>query len=116
MDDILAPFENRIKRLVELRDQRDEDKAAAANSEKAYRDAEAELVEDLEESGVKGSIKFDFGGEMGEVRIHANETFYGRIIDPDKALDYFENAGLIESHTEQKFVGRRLNELVREHI
>lgn len=114
MADLLGPFKERVKRLVELRTERDEKKEALKTAEKNYRDFEAELWDDLEETGIKGSIAFDFGGELGEIRIHSNETFYGRIIDEEKALEYLENAGLVDSHTEQKFAAKRLNELVRQ--
>lgn len=57
----LAQFEAKFRRLAELREQRDTDKAALKNSENAYREYEAELLETVADSSLRGSVEFDFG-------------------------------------------------------
>ena len=116
MSELAYDLTSRFRRLVELRDKRDQDQAAAKRSEKEYREYEAELIEELEESPVKGTIKIDLGDEFGVVSFQSKETYYGRVIDKHKAQEYFEQRALVDEFTEPKFVMARVNELVRQSI
>lgn len=110
----LAVLESRFRRLAELRVDRDIDAVAAKRSEEAYREYEAELLSIVEDSGLKGSIEFDFGGDLGIISFQRRKTTYGRIIDKAAAMAAFEEEGMFEAMTGQKIEARRLNELVRE--
>lgn len=110
----LAALESRFRRLAELRRERDIDAAAAKASESAYREYEAELLEALEDSNVKGALSFDFGGDLGEIKFQRRKTLYGRIIDKRVAMQSLLAEGLDEQMTGTKIEARRLNELVRE--
>jgi hypothetical protein len=107
---------SKLRRLLELRDKRDNLKTALEKSETDYREAEADVYEAMEESGVKSSIKVDLGAPWGEVGFRPRETYYGRIIDDEKAIKYYEERALIDEVSSPKFVMRRINEEVRDRI
>ena len=106
----------KLRRLMEARVSRDEAKAALDAAEKDFRQIEAEVYEALEESGLDGTVKIDLGPPYGKVSFRTRETYYGRIIDDEKALDYFEERAMMDEFTAPKFVKARLNEIVRERI
>lgn len=103
-----------LRRLMELRDERDATKTAAEDAEKEYREKEAELWEELEDSPVSGGIKLDIGEPYGVVSFAPVETHYGRVLDSEKAQEYFEQSAQVEEYTQPKIVGARINELARE--
>ncbi len=111
----LAFIESKFRRLAELRQQRDIDKKAAENSESAYREYEAELFQTMDESSLRGSLEFDFGGDLGVIRFQPRSTIFGKVIDKNAAMDSLENAALVDEMTSAKIEARRLNEYVREH-
>lgn len=106
---------SKFRRLVELRDKRDIAKGALERYEKEYRSYEADLWDELEASPLQGTIKIDLGDE-GVVTFQRRETIYGRVLDADKALEYFERRALTDEFTQPKLVSRRVNELVREKV
>lgn len=106
----------KVRRLMELREKRDEAKTAAENAEKEYREHEADVWEALEDSPVKPPFKVDLGEPYGVVSFHPKETYYGRVIDKEKALEYFEGRAMIDEVTEPKIVAARVNEIVRDAI
>lgn len=112
----LAALESKFRRLAELREQRDFDKQAAEASEAAYREYEAELLETIDESALRGTVEFDFGGDLGIIRFQPRRTIYGRIIDKNAAMDSFEQEALMDEMTAPKIEARRLNEYVRDRI
>lgn len=105
---------NKLRRLMEARQLRDEDKAAAEASEAAYREIEAEVHEALADGPVDRLNNIDLGPPYGKVSFHAKETTYGRIIDADKALEHFEKRAMVDEVSAPKFVMARINEIVRE--
>lgn len=115
-DTAINEFKAHFQRLLELREQRDIDKKTAKKSERLYRDAEAELFQELEEAGVKGRQTFDFGGDLGTAKFQARSTNYGRIIDREVALAALEAEGLDEVIYERSIRDKRLNELVRDRL
>jgi hypothetical protein len=114
MSDLTA-LESKFRRLAELRETRDIDKKAAELSEAAYREYEAELLETVKESSLRGTIEFDFG-DMGVIRFQPRSTIYGRVIDKNAALEAFEQEALVDEMTSPKIEARRLNEYVRDRI
>ena len=108
--------QSRFIRLVELREQRDFDKAQFERSEREYREYEKELFSEVDESPLEGTIKMDLGPEHGTVSFRLNRTVYGRIIDQDTALEAFEDEAITEELTKPGIQKRRLNELVRERL
>lgn len=113
MDD--QELQQKGRRLVELRERRDQAKTALERAETDYREAEAELWEAFDESPVQGARKIDLGEPYGVVTLQAKETYYGRILDEDQALDFLNNNALTEEFTEPKIKKARINELVREY-
>jgi hypothetical protein len=111
-----AEFTTKLRRLMEAREKRDTSKAAAENAEKDYRELESELWEEIAESPVEGSIKIDLGEPYGKVTFGVRETYYGRVLDADAALEYFEQTARVDEFTQPKIVPARVNELVREKI
>lgn len=105
---------SKFRRLVELREKRDEDKATAEASEGEYREYEAELWDEVADGPIKGTLKLDLGEPYGIVRFTPRETYYGRVTDLDKALDYFETRAMTDEMTKPKIEKRKLNEMVRE--
>lgn len=112
----LAALESKFRRLAELREQRDIDKKSSEQSEAEYREYEAELFETIEDSALRGTVEFDFGGDLGVVRFQPRRTIYGRVIDKNAALDALDVIGLSEEMTAPKIEARRLNELVRDYV
>lgn len=112
----LAALESKFRRLAELREQRDFDKQTAETSESAYREYEAELFEVVDESALRGTVEFDFGGDLGVIRFQPRRTIYGKIVDKNAAFEAFENEAIVEEMTAPKIEARRLNEYVRERL
>ena len=54
--------------------------------------------------------------DTGVVSFYPKETYYGRVIDKDKALDYFEQRAMMDEVTEPKIVMARVNEIVRDAL
>lgn len=116
-DDVtLTNLESKFRRFAELREQRDIDKQTAERSEREYREYEAELFEQIEDAALRGSVEFDFGGDLGVIRFQPRQTIYGRVIDKNAALDSFENEALLDEMSAPKIEARRLNEYVRERL
>ena len=105
-----------LRRLMEAREKRDTTKTAAERAERQYRTLEAEVWEALEDSPIEGTIKIDLGPPYGLVSFLPRETYFGRVIDKEDALDYFEQRAMSEEMTEPKIAKARVNELVREHL
>lgn len=105
---------NSLRRLMEAREKRDADATAAKKSEAEYREVEAEIHESLTEGPVDRLNNIDIGPPWGKVSFHAKETTYGRIIDSEKAQEYFEKRALVDEVSAPKFVMQRINEIVRE--
>ncbi len=113
MDNELSAFESKFRRLAELRMDRDIAKEADKAAETAYREYEAELLETIEGSALKGSVEFDFGEELGTIRFQPRGTIYGRIVDKRAALESLAEEHMEEEMTSPKIEARRLNEYVR---
>lgn len=105
-----------LRRLMEARVERDEDAAKAKRSEDDYREVEAEVYESFEDSGTVGTIKVDLGDPFGVVSFRTRETYFGKIVDEDAALEYYESRAQIDEVTSPKFVMKRVNEEVRDRI
>lgn len=105
---------SRFRRLVELREKRDETKTSADSAETDYREYEAELFEELEDGPVEGTLRLDLGGSIGVVTFTPRETKFGRIVDADAAATYFEERELAKEFTKPVIEKRKLNELVRD--
>lgn len=99
---------------MEVRETRDADKKKAEQSEKDYREMEAEIHLELAESPMPNLNKVDLGEPWGKVSFSPQETPYARILDADKALEYFEGRAMVDEVSQPKFVKQRLNEIVRE--
>lgn len=106
----------RFRRFMELRIKRDEAKVTFDKAESEYRQEEQALYDDLMMSPIKGAITVDLGGDLGTVRFTRRETYYAKVIDPDRLLDYLNGRALTEEATETKFSRKRLNELVNEAL
>lgn len=106
----------KLRRLFELREQRDIDKATAERSETEYREYENEVYEALALSDIEGDIKVKISDEIGTVRFGPRQTIFARINDKEAVIDYFEEQGIAEQFTEPKLAKARLNELVREAL
>lgn len=111
-------FIAKVRRFMEARIQRDEDAERAKASEKEYREIEAEVWEELApdpeaEDQKLHSHKVPLGDPYGTVTFEPRETIYGRIINEEAALEYYEQRALVDEITAPKFVMRRINEEVR---
>lgn len=105
----------KLRRLMELRQDKDEKEAAAKAAAADFRAMEAEVFDALEESDVQGTIKVNLGEPWGTVSFRTRETYFARIIDDEKALQYFEQRAMTDEISAPKFVKARLNEIVRDH-
>lgn len=109
---------SQLRRHMELREKRDEAKAALAIAEKEFRDSEADLYERLADGPVTRLNNVDLGPPWGKVSFGARETIYGRIIPgkEDEAREYFEQRAMVDEVTQIKFKDKRLNEIAREYF
>jgi hypothetical protein len=105
---------SKFRRLVELRERRDITKGAADSAEEEYREYEAELFDEMANSPVKGTRRIDLGEPHGLVVFTPRETKFGRILNLDDALDYFEQRQMSDEMTKPGIAKRKLNEMVRE--
>lgn len=106
--------QTKLRRLMELREERDNDAAKAEASEKEYREHEADVWMALDESPLTGAIKIDLGEPYGVVTFQYRETYYGRIIDKEAALEHFEQRAMIDDVMEPKLSKKRINEIVND--
>lgn len=104
----------KLRRLMVLREARDEAKAALSRAEEEYREAEAEIHEELSEGALDRLNNVDLGPPWGKVSFHAKATTYGRVVDSEQARAFFEGQQMGDVMTEPKFVGARINEIVRD--
>lgn len=113
------------RRLIDKRKAKDEAAAAKAKAEAAFRAAEAEFWEFLQETQgkVKG-VDIDLGEGYGEVKFTRRETIYAQIVDPEKLaaaareegrdLEWIKQAD--EATRKSDFREAPLNEHVREAL
>lgn len=107
---------SRVRRLVELRALRDSTKLAADNAKRDFDEYQAAFFEEYENSPLKGSIKVDLGGDLGVVQIVPRKTRFGRILNREEAVKYFQERAKLDEYMKDDFRMGRLHELVREHI
>lgn len=109
---------SKLRRLMELRERRDELKTAATNAENEYRDMEADVFEALDNGPVRRVNNVDLGPPWGKVSFGARETYFGKVIKgmESEAIGYFKRTGQEDAMTEPKLVPKRLNEEVRQRI
>lgn len=112
---------SQLRRLMELREASDEADKEAKRTKAAYREAEAELFDQLTDpdTGAIGRLpNVDLGPPFGRVSFGARETYYGRIIPgkEQEALEFYKSRGQMEEVAQPKFVMKRINEEVREAI
>jgi hypothetical protein len=90
-------------------------KAASDNATEEYRIAEQDILDRLEELGLK-NMTVNLPG-IGEVRFTKRKpTVYGRIVDSDAAYEAFAAEGRADELFSPKIQASRLNELVRESL
>ncbi len=77
---------------------------------------EQDLYEKLADGPVSRLPNVDLGPPWGKVSFGARETYYGRVIDDEAALAYFEQRAMIEEVSQPKFTMKRINEIVRDSI
>jgi hypothetical protein len=109
-------LQSMARRLVELRNKRDQTKKAASDAKKEFEDFQADMLERVKKSPVKGSRNVELGDDMGEIRLTPKSTKYGRILNYDDALKYFEERNKDKEYVREEFRMARLHELVRECI
>lgn len=105
---------SKFRRLVELRETRDQTKTAADTAEEEYRHYEGELFDEIQDGPMSGTRRINIGGEV--IAFTPRETKFGRIIDADAAVEFFDRSGMAEEMTRPKIEKRKLNELVRDYL
>jgi hypothetical protein len=116
-DDVLGTdLATKLRRFIETRESRDEAAATAKRLEEEYRQEEAELWDALEDSPMLPPYKVDLGEPHGIVTFQNKETYYGRIIDEEKAQEYLEQTAQVDEFSKPKFVMARVHELVRSKL
>lgn len=106
-----------FRRLMELREKRDEAKESLSKAEEEYRTFEAEMWDRMTEDGTlttkDSTVRVPLGEPYGTITFSPRETLYGRILDKKKAMRYIEDRQLSDEFTEPGIVMARINELVR---
>jgi hypothetical protein len=107
-----------FRRLIELREERDETKTAAEAAENAYRRFEQELWDRMTEDGTlqmkDASLKVPLGPPHGTITFSPRETKFGRVLNYEKALEHFEQRAMVDEMMKSKVSKARLNEYVRQ--
>lgn len=113
----------KLRRLMELREARDGAKKTLETAEAEYREHEADVYEALEAlrdpndpKAVRSAFKVYLGEPWGTISFNQRETYYGRVIDDEAALEHFERRAMIEEVSAPKFVKARINEIVRDAL
>lgn len=107
---------SKFRRLVELRETRDQTKTSADIAEEEYRRYEGELFDEIQDGPMQGTRRINLGEEFGVVAFTPRETKFGRIIDADAAVEFFAKRDMAEEMTRPKIEKRKLNELVRDYL
>jgi hypothetical protein len=105
-----------LRRFMEAREEKDATELAAKKAKETYQEMEADLYEKLSEGPMSRLNNVDLGPPWGKVSFGARETFYGRVIDEEAALEYFEKRAMIEEVSHPKFTMKRINEIVRDSL
>lgn len=103
-----------LRRFMEARERKDAAELAAKNAKKEYEELEQDLYEALADGPAPRLNNVDLGPPFGKVSFGARETFYGRVIDEEAALEYFEQRAMLEEVSYPKFTMKRINEIVRD--
>lgn len=106
---------SKLRRLLELRQDKDVAEQAFNSAKAAFRELEAEVVDQMEEDGVEGTLKVDLGAPWGVVAFRTRETIYARVVDEHAALKWFEERMMVDEVSVPKWAKGRLNAIVREH-
>lgn len=106
---------SQLRRLMELRERRDNLKVEYEAAKKDYADAEMELYERLSDGPVSRLNNVDLGEPWGKVSFGSREQYFARVIKgmEDEALEYFRQRARLDEVTEPRFTMARLNEEVR---
>jgi hypothetical protein len=107
---------SRVRRLVELRGERDKTKIAADNAKREFESYQAAFFEEYQNSPLKGSIKLDIGGDYGTVQVVPRSTKFGRVLDREKAVEWMREREKLDEYMKDDFRMGRLHELVREYM
>lgn len=113
-------FIKKMRRFIELREKRDELAEAYKTAKEEYTDLEAEVWEELAPDDPNDpdykltAIKVPLGQPWGTITFQPRETIYGRIIDDEAALEYYDQRAMLDDVSAPKFVMARINEEVRE--
>lgn len=107
---------SRVRRLVELRTRKDETEAAAKTAKEEFVEYQAQFYEEYEKSPLTGSINVNIGGDFGTVQLVPRSTKSGRVLNYDKAVQYFRERGQLAEFTRNEIRKGRINDLVKECI
>jgi hypothetical protein len=107
-------LDTKFRELVRLRREHELKKRASETAEKEYRTYEAQLWDEMEDTGQQ-SIKLDLGAD-GVISFVRRETISARILDKDTLLDALEQSALSDEFVTIGFQKARLNSLVNERI
>lgn len=109
-------LDTRARRLVDLKDDRNEKQIAFESAEKAYRDEEKNFWQDLkDEMGNVKKFAADLGPGYGTIEFQRRETVTSRVLDEATAAAALEEMG----HGEilgTKIPKKPLNDLVRNAV
>lgn len=108
-------LDTNLRKLVDLREKRDEAKGIADAAERAYREHEAQLWEEIEDAhGKVTTLTVDLGEGYGKVQFQRRATTYSRIIDEDAFVDAVKREGREEEFLKPGIRKKVLNEEVRD--
>lgn len=105
---------HRLRRLVELRTERDMANQAYKALKKEYDALETELWDELNSSPMLPPYKIELDGEV--ITISPTETKYGQVLDKEKALEALAEDGERDAFVDEKIIAARLNEYVRDKL
>jgi hypothetical protein len=118
--EVVSPaLKAKLRRLVELREDRDAKKVAWQAAKDETEELELEIFDIFErpdangDPQIKGTLTVPLGEPYGTVKFRTRETHYAKIVDEDEVQQWYEQRAQIEEVSAPKFVMKRLNDDVR---
>jgi hypothetical protein len=121
--DVIPPaLKAKLRKLVEMREDRDAKKIAWQKAKDDTEALELEIFDIFErpdangDPQIKGTLSVPLGEPYGVVKFRTRETYYAKIVDEDEVQQYYEKRAMMEEVSAPKFVMKHLNGDVREAL
>lgn len=110
-------LEQKLRRFVDLRQERDIAKRRHDEAKSAYEQEQAALYDEIEqEVGDLSSVTLDLGEGYGKINFQRRHRTYGRIFNADAAYEALDKEALTDELTKPGFDKAAVTDLVNERL